>query len=153
MDAMRTQHVMGNATAMLAGIVRAEDRNIITNVTGSEQRRVDFVFGIGYADDIEQAKAVLKDVVASHPAVLSEPAPLIKVNELADSSVNLICRPWARTADYWTVYWDVTETVKKRFDAAGISIPYPQHSIHFETAPTFAADAAGANTPSLATSG
>jgi len=104
--------------------------NIITNVTHSDTRRVDMTFGIGYDDDIEQAEEVMKKILAGHPLVLKDPAPTIKVSELADSSVNFICRPWVKTEDYWTVLWEVTRTVKERFDEEGISIPYPQRDIH-----------------------
>jgi len=104
--------------------------NIITNVTHSDTRRVDMTFGIGYDDNIEQAQKVMEQILSEHPLVLKDPAPTIKVNELADSSVNFICRPWVKTADYWTVFWEVTRTVKERFDEEGISIPYPQSEIH-----------------------
>lgn len=105
--------------------------NIITNITGSEERRVDLVFGIGYGDDIGHTQQVLADIVGEHPLVLSTPEPVIRVHELAESSVNFICRPWAKTNDYWTVYWDLTRMVKERFDAEGISIPFPQQDVHF----------------------
>jgi small conductance mechanosensitive channel len=104
--------------------------DIITNVTASTTRRVDLVFGIGYDDSIEAAQKVLEETVFGHPLVLSDPAPVIRVNELADSSVNFVVRPWARSADYWTVYWDLTRQVKTNFDAAGISIPFPQSDLH-----------------------
>ena len=105
--------------------------NTITNATGhSANRRVDLVFGIGYSSDSDKAQAILKDIVTSHNLVLSQPEPVIRMHELADSSVNLICRPWVKTADYWTVYWDVTQLVKKRFDAEGINIPFPQQDVH-----------------------
>ena len=104
--------------------------NIITNVTHSDTRRVDLTFGIGYDDDIEQAQKVMEQILSEHPLVLKDPEPTIKVSELADSSVNFICRPWVKTADYWTVFWEVTRTVKERFDEEGISIPYPQSDIH-----------------------
>ena len=103
---------------------------VITNVTHSSERRVDLVFSIGYSDDIALAERVLAEVVAAHPQVLADPEPVIKVSELADSSVNLICRPWVKTPDYWPVYWDLTRTVKERFDAEGISIPFPQRDVH-----------------------
>lgn len=105
--------------------------NIIINITGSEQRRVDLVFGIGYGDDIDHAHQVLVDIVGEHPLVLKDPEPVIQVHELAESSVNFICRPWAKTTDYWKVYWDLTRMVKERFDAEGISIPFPQRDVHF----------------------
>ena len=104
--------------------------DVITNVTGITERRVDLVFGIGYDDDIDKAQAILETIVNEHELVLKDPAPVIKLNELADSSVNFVCRPWVRPADYWTVYWDVTREVKRRFDAEGISIPFPQRDVH-----------------------
>ena len=107
---------------------------IITNATSSPERRVDMVFGIGYDDDIEKAKGILARIVADHELVLKEPEPTIQLNELADSSVNFICRPWAKTPDYWSVYWDITRKVKEEFDAAGISIPYPQQDVHIHQA-------------------
>ncbi len=108
---------------------------VITNVTGSDTRRVDMVFGISYTDDISKAAKILEDIVSKHELVLKEPEPIIRLHELADSSVNFVCRPWVKTADYWTVYWDVTRTVKERFDKEGISIPFPQQDVHiYQTA-------------------
>ena len=104
--------------------------DVITNITANTTRRVDMTFGIGYQDDIDKAKAVLHEIVESHPKVLKDPEPVIQMHELADSSVNFIVRPWARTEDYWDVYWAVTRQVKERFDAEGISIPYPQRDVH-----------------------
>ncbi|MBK9118089.1 MAG: mechanosensitive ion channel [Phycisphaerales bacterium] len=107
--------------------------DVITNVTGLPTRRVDLVFSISYSDDIDKATTVLEGIVATHPLVLKDPAPVVKLHELGESSVNFVCRPWARTSDYWTVYWDVTRSVKQRFDAAGISIPFPQRDVHVYT--------------------
>ena len=104
--------------------------DVITNVTASDTRRVDLVFGIGYSDSIEQAQKVLEEVVAQHPLILKEPAPVIRVSELADSSVNFIVRPWTKTSDYWGVYWDLQRAVKEAFDANDISIPFPQTDMH-----------------------
>jgi small conductance mechanosensitive channel len=104
--------------------------DIITNITGSEKRRVDLVFGISYSDDVNRAQAILEEIVSNHPLVLHEPAPLIKLDELGESSVNLICRPWAKTSDYAQVRWDIIRAVKERFDQAGISIPFPQRDVH-----------------------
>ncbi len=104
--------------------------DVIQNVTAQKLRRVDLVFGIGYADDIPHAEEVLRDVVEQHELVLADPAPNIRLHELADSSVNFICRPWCHRDDYWTVYWDLTREVKLRFDAEGISIPFPQRDVH-----------------------
>ncbi|KYJ86058.1 mechanosensitive ion channel family protein [Sulfurovum riftiae] len=108
--------------------------NIITNVTHSDTRRVDMTFGIGYNDNIDQAENVMKKILAEHPLVLKDPAPGIAITELADSSVNFNCRPWVKTADYWTVYADVTRAVKEAFDKEGISIPYPQMDVHLDPA-------------------
>ncbi|MDG2012111.1 MAG: mechanosensitive ion channel family protein [Pirellulaceae bacterium] len=105
----------------------------ITNFTGCGVRRVDLIFGIGYEDDIQRAIDVLKEVAGQHPKVLSEPDLKVNVHELADSSVNLFCRPWVNTADYWVVYWDLMRQVKERFDSEGISIPFPQRDIHLQT--------------------
>ena len=104
--------------------------NVIVNVTASDTRRVDLVFGISYEDSISDAISVMEETVNGHPLVLDDPEPAIRVHELANSSVNFICRPWTKTKDYWTVYWDLTQQVKERFDEAGISIPYPQQDIH-----------------------
>jgi len=108
----------------------------ITNVTGSDQRRVDMVFGIGYSDDIAKAQKILEDILQKHEAILEDPEPVVKVHELADSSVNFAVRPWVKTEDYWDVYWDVTRTVKERFDAEGVSIPFPQRDVHLHQATT-----------------
>ena len=104
--------------------------NAITNTSVSKERCIDMVFGIGYGDDIDHAMQVLEEIVSSHPLVLKIPEAVIQLHELADSSVNFICRPWVKTADYWTVYWDITRSVKVRFDAEGLSIPYPQQDLH-----------------------
>ena len=102
----------------------------ITNYSAESRRRVDLVFGIGYNDDIKKAKKVLEQIVENDERVLKEPAPLVAVSELADSSVNFVVRPWVNTADYWDVYWDITETVKETFDKEGISIPFPQQDVY-----------------------
>jgi len=104
--------------------------DVITNLTEHATRRVDLVFGISYGDDIEKAKEILSRVVQGHPSVLADPAPMIRVGQLGDSSVDLLCRPWVRTEDYWEVFWGLTEDVKKAFDAEGISIPFPQRDVH-----------------------
>jgi small conductance mechanosensitive channel len=104
--------------------------NTITNYSTKDTRRVDLVFGIGYDDDIKKAKDLLHDIVSKDERILKDPETVIAVSELADSSVNFIVRPWVNAADYWGVYWDLTEAVKLRFDAEGISIPYPQQDVH-----------------------
>lgn len=104
--------------------------DVIINATSVRERRVDMTFGIGYDCDMAVAQTVLERIVSEHELVLKMPEPVIKVHELADSSVNFICRPWVKTEDYWTVYWDITRRVKEDFDAAGISIPFPQQDVH-----------------------
>lgn len=104
--------------------------NVITNFSARDTRRVDMVFGIGYGDDLKKAKAILQEIVDEDSRVLAEPEPIIAVSELADSSVNFIVRPWVKSADYWNVLWETTEKVKLRFDAEGISIPFPQMDLH-----------------------
>ena len=104
--------------------------DVVTNVTANQTRRVDMTFGISYDDDISKAKQILERIVTAHDKVLKDPPPMIRVHQLADSSVNLIVRPWANTADYWEVFWDLTEQVKRAFDAEGITIPFPQRDVH-----------------------
>lgn len=104
--------------------------SVITNVNASDTRRVDLTFGIGYDDDIELAKKTLGEILDKHPLILDDPAPNIRLHELADSSVNFICRPWVKSEDYWNVYWDIMQQAKERFDEVGLSIPYPQRDVH-----------------------
>jgi small conductance mechanosensitive channel len=104
--------------------------DVIRNVTAQRVRRVDLVFGIGYESDIPHAEQVLHAIVKEHPMVLEDPEPVIKLHNLGDSSVDFIVRPWARTEDYWDVYWDITREVKLRLDREGISIPFPQRDVH-----------------------
>lgn len=108
---------------------------VITNVTARDTRRIDLVFGIGYADAIPQAREAIQAVLGADARILAEPAPFIGVVELADSSVNLAVRPWVKTADYWPTRCDLTERVKEAFDAKGISIPFPQRDVHLFEAP------------------
>jgi small conductance mechanosensitive channel len=103
---------------------------VITNITATGQRRVDMQFGIGYDDDIDKAQKILEDIISNHELVLKDPEPVIRLHELGESSVNFIVRPWAKSGDVWTVFWDVTREVKKRFDHEGISIPFPQRDVH-----------------------
>ncbi|WP_415900654.1 mechanosensitive ion channel family protein [Neptuniibacter sp. QD48_11] len=103
---------------------------VITNYSARDTRRVDMVFGIGYDDDLRKAKEILNEIIAADERILKDPAPVVAVSELADSSVNFVVRPWVNSADYWAVLWDTTETVKLRFDEEGISIPFPQMDVH-----------------------
>ena len=102
----------------------------IINYTAEPTRRVDLVVGVSYADDLDKVKSVLADTVKSFPGVLPDPEPQIAVSAMADSSVILVVRPWAKTTDYWTIYFGLTEAIKKRFDQEGITIPFPQHDVH-----------------------
>lgn len=106
--------------------------NNITNFSARPTRRVDMVFGVSYDDDIRKAKKLLEEIVAADERVLAEPAPVVAVGALADSSVNFLVRPWVKSEDYWAVFWGTTEAVKLKFDEAGISIPYPQMDVHFD---------------------
>lgn len=99
----------------------------ITNFTSHDMRRIDFTFGVGYDSNIKQTKELLMAQLISHPKVLKEPAPVVSLNQLADSSINFIVRPWVKTDDYWDVYFDIMESTKEALDAAGIEIPYPHN--------------------------
>ncbi len=103
---------------------------IINNVNGYGVRRVDLTAGISYGDNMSQAKQILLDLMNDHPKVLSDPAPECGVSELGDSSVNFVVRPWCKGEDYWDVYFDITQAIKERFDAQGVSIPFPQRDVH-----------------------
>ncbi len=104
----------------------------ITNYSARDTRRVDMVFGISYDDDIRKAKRILEEIISADERVLKDPAPVVALGELGDSSVNFLVRPWAKSGDYWALLWDTTETVKLRFDEEGLSIPYPQMDVHFD---------------------
>ncbi len=104
--------------------------DVITNVSASDERRVDLVFGIAYSDNAAKAIEVLTELVANHRLCLTTPKPEIFVGELGESSVNIFCRPWVKSDDYWIVYWDLTGQAKERFDEVGITIPFPQRDVH-----------------------
>ena len=102
----------------------------ITNYSANETRRVDLVVGVSYSDDLDKVRKELEGLVAADERILKDPAVTIAVSELADSSVNFVLRPWVKTADYWGVYFGLTEAIKKRFDEVGISIPFPQQDVY-----------------------
>jgi small-conductance mechanosensitive channel len=102
----------------------------IINYTALKTRRIDMSVGISYSDDINKAITVAMNILKNHKDVLKDPAPMVAVDELADSSVNLIIRPWVKTGDYWTTKWEITQKIKELFDKEGISIPFPQTDIH-----------------------
>ncbi len=108
----------------------AISNGIITNYSMEATRRVDFVFGIGYGDDIGKAKATIERLVQEDSRPLTDPAPQIVVSALADSSVNITTRVWVNAPDYWGFFFDLTEKVKLTFDQEGISIPFPQRDVH-----------------------
>ena len=118
--------------------------NPMINYSTQARRRVDFTFGIGYNDDIDHAKAVLKRIVEADKRILKDPEPLIAVGELADSSVNFVVRAWVNSGDYAAVRYNTNEMVKKEFDKEGISIPYPQQDVHMHHVGDARAPAAGA---------
>lgn len=104
--------------------------SIITNYSANPTRRVDMVVGVSYDDDLDKVRATLEELIAADDRILDDPAHKIAVSELADSSVNFIVRPWVKSEDYWGVMFDLTEAIKKRFDAEGISFPFPQQDVH-----------------------
>jgi len=102
----------------------------IINYSAKDTRRLELVIGVGYGDDLDLARRVLQGVIDKEERILENPAPMIAVKELADSSVNFVVRPWVKTGDYWGVYFDLTENIKKSFDREGVSIPFPQRDVH-----------------------
>lgn len=113
----------------------------IVNYSANPTRRLDLVIGIGYDDDIDRARDAIRAVLDADDRVLADPAPFVAVSALGDSSVNFVVRPWARSEDYWALYCDLTENIKKRFDAEGITIPYPQRDVHLHQGGTAAREA------------
>ena len=104
--------------------------NAITNYSAKDTRRVDMVIGVGYNDDLKLAAGVLAKICQDHPMILGDPETNIFINNLGDSSVDFVVRPWAKAGDYWTVLADVLETAKVELEAAGCNIPYPQTDVH-----------------------
>jgi len=102
----------------------------ITNFTKNPIRRIDMVAGVSYEDDLDKVIKITMDILKSHPKVLKDPSPVVAVTEMADSSVNLVVRPWTKTGDYWDVFFDLQKAIKQSYDRAGISIPFPQTDIH-----------------------
>jgi len=102
----------------------------ITNYSANDTRRVDMVFGVSYTDDLNRAKQIIEDLIAADERVLKEPEPFVAVGNLGDSSVDFFVRPWTMSADFWQFKCDFTKAVKEKFDAEGISIPFPQRDVH-----------------------
>ena len=102
------------------------------NYSEKELRRVDLTFSIAYNNDFSKAKAIITDICESHELVLKDPAITVRVSEHASSSINIVTRAWTKNADYWTVYFDLLETVKTKFDEEGIEIPFNQVDVHIK---------------------
>ena len=102
----------------------------IKNFSANSKRRVDFVFGIGYGDDMNKAIKEILAIAGKDERIDAEPAPMCVVGNLGESSVDLVCRVWCNAGDYWGIKFDMTQAVKERFDKAGISIPFPQRDVH-----------------------
>ena len=117
-----------NKTIIIPNAKLAGDN--ITNYSAKETRRVDMTVGVAYDADLSKVKDVLTDIISKESRIHADPAPQVAVAELADSSVNFVVRVWTDTADYWGVKFDITETIKNRFDEEGIGIPFPQRDIH-----------------------
>lgn len=101
----------------------------IKNFSAKATRRIDLVVGCGYSDDIRAVKQFLEDLIANDPRILTDPEPVVAVNELGDSSINFVVRPWVNTADYWAVRWDLNEKIKLGFDEQGFNIPFPSRDV------------------------
>jgi len=123
----------GDNKCVIIPNARVLDSNIV-NHSSTGTRRVDLVFGIGYDDNIQQARDVIKRIMDADSRILKDPEAAVMVSELADSSVNLAVRPWVKTEDYWGVMADMKESIKNAFDDDGISIPYPQTDLHIRKA-------------------
>lgn len=106
---------------------------IVKNYSANDTRRIDLVMGISYDDDIGKAIDTMQRVMNADERVMKDPAPVIAVSELADSSVNLVVRPWCKKEDYWGLRFDLTRRFKEDLEAAGCSIPYPQSDVHMHT--------------------
>jgi len=102
----------------------------ITNYSAKETRRIDLVIGVAYDADLKMVRSVLEDILGKEERVLPDPEPTIGLLELGESSVNFAVRPWVNTADYWPTLFSLQETIKLRFDAEGIAIPFPQRDVH-----------------------
>jgi small conductance mechanosensitive channel len=104
--------------------------NAITNYSKQETRRAEWVFGVEYGEDFEKVKAVLQRIIDADPRILKNPAPMIALGALSASSVDIKVRAWAKTADYWDVYFDMNKVVYDTFNKEGIGFPFPQLTVH-----------------------
>lgn len=105
-------------------------RDVITNATDVKTRRIDLEFAVNYDSDIMQVQTILQDIAAEHPKVLETPEPMVHLHNITDTSIIFICRPWIRSVDYWSVRWDLMQSVKLRFAEAGVEAPHLQQDIH-----------------------
>ena len=103
--------------------------DVIKNVTNQRDRRVDLEVHVAHSEDVDKARRVLLEVLSSHPKVLEDPEPNVRLHKLLKSSLQFVVRPWVHTEDYWEVYWDITAEIKRRFDAEGIEIPHPKRDV------------------------
>jgi len=108
----------------------------IINFSARETRRIDMIFSIGYGDDMRLARSIIEDVIKTDERILTEPEPTIMVAELGASSVDFAVRPWVKSSEYWIVRSYLLEEIKTRFDAAGVSIPFPQQDVYIKELPT-----------------
>lgn len=106
----------------------------ITNYSFHDTRRIDLIIGVDYGDDLKTARATIEKIINAHDKVLEDPAPIVWVMELGDSSVNFAVRPWVATADYWQVRNELLEQLKTGLEDAGCSIPFPQRDVHLHQA-------------------
>jgi small conductance mechanosensitive channel len=106
--------------------------SIITNFVATDTRRVDFTVGVSYEDDLQKVRQLLETLIAEHPLVLKDPAPFIGVSDLAESSVNIVIRVWVQRRDFQKVRFGLLEQIKLVFDQHGITIPYPQRTVHVQ---------------------
>jgi small conductance mechanosensitive channel len=111
----------------------------LTNFTKNATRRMDLVIGVGYGEDVREVRTVLLEIIQEDTRILKDPAPVVAVLELADSSVNFAVRPWVPTSEYWNIYFDTMEKIKLRLDEKGIMIPFPQRDVHMYQAEESAA--------------
>lgn len=111
----------------------------IKNYTATGTRRVDLVIGVSYEDNLKTARDIIQKVIAADSRVLPEPASTVAVSALGDSSVNFVVRPWVNVADYWAVYFDLTEKIKVALEEGGCTIPFPQRDVHIKSQPAAAA--------------
>lgn len=143
-DYIETQGVSGTVeeiSIMYTVLTTPDNKNItlpngtlmnstITNYSTKDLRRVDLTFSVAYDSDIDRVREVLSSIASAHPLVLKDPEMMIALSEQSESSLDFVLRVWTKKDDYWTVYFDLNEAVKKAFDKTGIEIPFPQMDVH-----------------------